>query len=261
MRDRMSLLPFHAFMVRLQKFLSEAGVASRRAAERIILDGRVSLNGGVVRELGTKVRPESDKVAVDGKPVKPKAKLYVALHKPRGVLCTRQDELGRPVIGDLLPREWTSLYSVGRLDRESEGLIFLTNDGEFSLRMTHPRYGVRKRYVVGLTGAVPENMARRLTVGVEHEGETLRADRAWVHTSTKSRSVVEVELTEGKNREVRRMFEVLGLEVERLQRVQIGPVKLGDLRRGKWRTLNAGEIRSLTADSGAERGSPMARSK
>lgn len=236
---------FHTCMVRLQKFLAEAGVASRRASELIILEGRVAINGQVVRELGAKVSPGADTVSLDGKAIKTKSKLYVALNKPRGFLCTRQDEQGRRVIGELLPREWTNLYSVGRLDRESEGLIFLTNDGDFSLHLTHPRYGVRKRYVVGLAGTVPDDMAKRLTAGVEHEGEHLRAERSWVYSATKARSVVEVELTEGKNREVRRMFEALGMEVERLQRVQIGPIKLGDLKQGKWRTLNPVEVRSL----------------
>ncbi len=234
-------------MVRLQKYLADAGVASRRASELVILEGRVAINGKIVRELGAKVSPGADTVSLDGKALKTKAKLYVALNKPRGFLCTRQDEQGRRVIGDLLPREWTNLYSVGRLDRESEGLIFLTNDGDFSLHLTHPRYGVRKRYVVGLAGAVPDDMAKRLIAGVEHEGEQLRAERAWVYSATKARSVVEVELTEGKNREVRRMFEALGMQVERLQRVQIGPIKLGDLKQGKWRTLNPVEVRSLMA--------------
>ncbi len=210
------------------------------------------VNGVVVRELGAKVTPGVDRVSLDGKALKTRAKLYVALHKPRGFLCTRQDEQGRRMIGDLLPKEWTNLYSVGRLDRESEGLIFLTNDGDFSLHLTHPRFGVRKRYVVSLAGSVPEDMTRRLTAGVEHEGEHLRAERAWVYSVTKAHSVVEVELTEGKNREVRRMFEALGMEVERLQRVQIGPIKLGDLKQGKWRTLSAVEVRSLMAGPSEE---------
>lgn len=249
MRDRVFLAIFCYPMVRLQKVLAEAGVASRRSSEVIILEGRVMINGTVVRELGAKVNPGSDIVSLDGKALKPKTKLYIALNKPRGFLCTRQDEQGRRVIGDLLPREWSNLYSVGRLDRESEGLIFLTNDGDFSLHLTHPRYGVRKRYVVGLVGAVPDDMAKRLTAGLEHEGEHLRAQRAWVYSVTKAHSVVEVELTEGKNREVRRMFEALGMEVEHLRRVQIGPIKLGDLKQGKWRTLNPIEVRSLMQGS------------
>ena len=142
-------LPF-----RLQKFLAEAGVASRRAAEQFILDGRIAVNGQTVRQLGTKVDPVHDKVAVDGKPVRVRKKLYVALHKPAGCVCSHADELGRPTIYDLLPKEWQIVHSVGRLDFNSEGLIFLTNDGQFALRLTHPRYGVRKKYVATIEGEV-----------------------------------------------------------------------------------------------------------
>src|SRR5512140_1325846 len=134
-------------MVRLQKYLAEAGVASRRAGEHFILEGRVSVNGEPVRQLGTKVDPLHDKVAVDGKPIKAKRKIYLALHKVKGTVCSRADEHQRPTIYELLPSEWSHLHSVGRLDYATEGLIFLTNDGEFSLRLTHPRYGVRKKYI------------------------------------------------------------------------------------------------------------------
>ena len=122
--------------IRLQKYLSEAGVASRRAGEALIRAGKVEVNGQVVRVLGTKIDPASDEVAVDGVPIQPRRKLYLAVHKPRGHVCTRRDEKGRPLLGDLLPKEWRHCYPVGRLDRESEGLIFVTNDGEFALRMT-----------------------------------------------------------------------------------------------------------------------------
>jgi len=130
--------------VRLQKFLADAGVASRRAGEQFILEGRVEVNGQVVRLLGVKVDPVHDKVRVDGKPVQSKRKLYIALNKPKGCVCSRKDEFERPTIYELLPKEWNNLYSVGRLDYDTEGLIFLTNDGQFALRLTHPRYGVRK---------------------------------------------------------------------------------------------------------------------
>src|SRR5438874_1497925 len=124
-------------VVRLQKFLADSGVASRRASEQFILDGRVAVNGKIVRLLGTKIDPVHDRVTVDGKPVRPKKKLYLALNKPRGYVCSRSDERGRKTIYELIPKEWTSVYSVGRLDYGSEGLIFLTNDGEFSLHLTH----------------------------------------------------------------------------------------------------------------------------
>src|SRR5438270_741325 len=141
-------------MVRLQKFLAEAGVASRRASEQVIREGRVSVNGETVTELGSKVDPGHDRVVVDGKPVKSKRKIYIALNKPRGLVCSKKDELARPTIYELLPKEWGHLNSVGRLDFNSEGLIFLTNDGEFSLHLTHPRYGVHKKYVAMVEGRV-----------------------------------------------------------------------------------------------------------
>jgi 23S rRNA pseudouridine2605 synthase len=231
--------------VRLQKFLAEAGVASRRASEKLILDGHVSVNGAVVCLLGSKVDPDHDKVTVDGKPVRSQKKIYVALHKPRGCVCSRKDEHDRQTIYELLPKEWTSVYSVGRLDFASEGLLFLTNDGEFALRLTHPRYGVRKRYVVTVEGRVDAAMLDEFTRGVYHDGEKLKAERAWLVSEGKSVSVVELELSEGKNREVRRLFEKKRLVVRRLVRVQIGKIKLAELKPGRWRTLTPTEIKTL----------------
>jgi 23S rRNA pseudouridine2605 synthase len=227
--------------VRLQKFLADAGVASRRAAEQIILDGRVAVNGRVVRLLGTKVASLHDKVSVDGKPVRERKKLYIALHKPVGYVCSHKDELGRRTVYELLPKEWQIAHTVGRLDFNSEGLIFLTNDGEFALHLTHPRYGVRKRYVATLDGAVEQQMLDKFVRGVFHSGEKLQAESA----RQISRNTVELELSEGKNREVRRLFESQGLTVERLQRTQIGKIKLGELKTGRWRALTETEIRTL----------------
>lgn len=231
--------------VRLQKFLADAGIASRRASEQIILEGRVSVNGQTVRELGSKVDPLHDRVSLDGRAVKVKRKLYLAVNKPPGYICSRDDPENRKTVHALLPKEWTNLYSVGRLDFKSEGLIFYTNDGEFSLRLTHPRYGVRKKYLVTVKGEVTLEQIRSLQKGIFHEGEVLKAEAGRILKSNQSHSIVELTLTEGKNREVRRMFESLGFEVERLQRVQIGPVKLGQLPKGKWRTLTEPEIKSL----------------
>jgi 23S rRNA pseudouridine2605 synthase len=231
--------------VRLQKFLAEAGIASRRASEKIILAGRVAVNGRTVNELGAKVEPPGDRVTVDGAPVRVRRKMYVALNKPRGYICSRRDDLRRRTIGTLLPREWDNLHSVGRLDLDSEGLIFLTNDGEFSLHLTHPRYGVRKKYLATVTGRVESDILDRFTRGVEHEGENLKAEKARILSANNSNSLVELELAEGKNREVRRLFESQGLEVNRLVRTQIGKIKLGELPSGKWRTLTESEIKSL----------------
>ncbi|SPE54551.1 Uncharacterized RNA pseudouridine synthase aq_1464 [Verrucomicrobia bacterium] len=231
--------------MRLQKFLAEAGVASRRASEAIIVAGRVAVNGKTVSELGTKIEPGHDRVTVDGKPVRGKRKLYVAVNKPPGLVCSRQDELGRPTIYELLPREWGHLHTVGRLDYLSQGLIFLTNDGDFSLHLTHPRYGVRKRYLATVQSRVRPEVLRQFTTGIWHEGEKLIALKAKLLSGGKSQSVVEVEMAEGKYHEVRRLFQSQGLPVKTLERVQIGKIKLGELPSGKWRTLTDAEIRSL----------------
>ena len=230
--------------VRLQKFLADAGVASRRAGERFILDGRVAVNGEVIRKLGAKVDPGHDKVTVDGQAVRAKRKLYIALHKPPGCVCSHKDEAGRRTVYDLLPKEWQIAHTVGRLDFASEGLIFLTNDGQFALRLTHPRFGVRKIYTATVDGAVEVEMLQRFTRGIFHGGEKLKAERARLV----SRDTVELELREGRNREVRRLFESQGLAVKRLQRTQIGPIKLGELKPGRWRVLTETEIKTLVSD-------------
>lgn len=232
-------------MVRLQKFLADAGLASRRACEQFIVDGRVEINGRKVNELGTRVDPAHDRVLLDGAPVKAKRKLYVALNKPRGFLCSRTDSSNRRCAGDLLPKEWSNLYSVGRLDYDSEGLLFFTNDGEFCLRLTHPRHGVRKQYRVTVEGRLDPAMLGKLKRGVLSGGEQLKAERVRLIAANSSHSVAEVELVEGRNREIRRMFESLGLKVDQLRRTQIGRIKLGELPAGKWRTLSPAEVKSL----------------
>jgi 16S rRNA U516 pseudouridylate synthase RsuA-like enzyme len=158
-------------VVRLQKVLAQAGIASRRASERIIAAGRVTVNGTVVTEMGAQVEPGRDEVAVDGRGVRPKTRRYVALNKPRGYICSRAAGEDRRRIGDLLPREWNDLFSVGRLDYQSEGLIFLTNDGDFCLKLTHPRYGITKTYVATVEGRVQPETVRKFTRGLMSEGE------------------------------------------------------------------------------------------
>jgi 23S rRNA pseudouridine2605 synthase len=232
-------------VVRLQKFLAEAGVASRRAGERMILQGRIAVNGQPVRELGCKVDPARDEVAVDGEPVRVRRKIHVAINKPPGCVCTRSDPEGRRTITQLLPPEWQHLFPVGRLDYESEGLIFLTNDGEFCLRLTHPRYGVRKVYQATVEGRVNPALLAQAGRGVTEGGERLKTEGARLLSCNNTRSVVEVVLAEGKNREIRRLLGALGWTVERLVRVQIGRIKLGNLPPGRWRTLTEPEIESL----------------
>jgi 23S rRNA pseudouridine2605 synthase len=233
--------------MRLQKYLAESGVASRRASEEVILAGRVAVNGQIVQTLGTKIRPGSDLIEVDGQPVRVRRKLYIALNKPPGFLCTRKDPLERQTVADLLPREWQHLSSVGRLDRESEGLLFLTNDGQFSLHLTHPRYGIRKVYRATVEGRVEPQMLRKFLAGIEDAGEMLKAEKARIISANNSHSIVELELAEGRHREVRRLFASQELNVIRLQRIQIGPIKLGELPPGKWRSLTEPEIKSLLA--------------
>jgi len=235
-------------MVRLQKFLADAGVASRRAGEQFILSGRVAVNGQIVRELGSKVDAERDQVTVDGQAVQAQKLVYIALNKPAGCVCSRKDEQGRPTIYEWIPREWRTVQTVGRLDFNSEGLIFLTNDGQFALCLTHPRYGVRKKYLATVEGEVTPAMLELFQRGVFYEGERLKALSAKLVSGTRARSVVELELGEGKNREVRRLFESQAVTVKKLQRTQIGKIKLGELKPGKWRTLNTVEIKTLTSN-------------
>lgn len=237
-------------LVRLQKYLADAGVASRRAAERLIIEGKVTVNGQQVNELGSRVDPEAAKVEVNGERVRPRRKIYAVLHKPRGFICTRNDPEKRPIVLELLPKEWGILHPVGRLDCWSEGLLFLTNDGDFTLRLTHPRFGVKKRYVARVIGNVHHQQLKAFTEGVRDGGELLRAESARLVSANNSHSVIELELAEGRNREVRRMFELIGFEVERLQRVQIGKIKLGELPVGKWRVLTPPEIKSLLQGAG-----------
>lgn len=235
-------------MLRLQKFLADAGVASRRAAERMILDGRISVNGKKTTELGTKVNSPRDEVAVDGNPVRAKRKLYLAINKPPGFVCTKSDPEKRRIVTDLLPVDKRHVQTVGRLDRGSEGLLLLTNDGEFSLRMAHPRFGVCKTYVVIVTGKVPRDLPAKLVKGMRDRGEFLSARSAKILATNNTHSTFELDLTEGKNREVRRLLSAFGFHVERLIRIRIGKLKLEDLPPGKWRTLTETEIKSLLAE-------------
>lgn len=231
--------------VRLQKFLADAGVASRRAAEQIILSGRVQVNGQTVNQLGVKVDLLHDHVLLDGQKIKSRKRLYIALNKPRDYLCTCKDPQHRQTVAQLLPKEWNNLYPVGRLDLDSEGLLLLTNDGEFCLHLTHPRYGVRKTYVATVLGRFEPALIPKLTAGITVEGDVLRAEKVRLLNHNNTHSVLELVLTEGKNREVRRLLSALGYTVDRLQRIQIGCVKLGELPEGRWRTLTESEIKSL----------------
>ena len=239
--------------MRLQKFLARAGVASRRASERLIADGRVTVDGEPVTRPGSTVDP-SQCVEVDGRRVEIPAPRWLALHKPPGSLCTRTDPAGRPTIYDLLDDADRSLFHVGRLDYMSEGLLLLTNEGELANRLLHPSTGVRRRYDVGLVAPVPSDVPAALRRGVELEDGAARALAAgWSSSSTRTDPVVELELAEGRNREIRRMMQALDLRVRYLKRTSFGPVTLGDLAPRRTRVLSDDEVRALERlVSGAE---------
>lgn len=238
--------PQAAAPVRLQAFLARAGVASRRAAEGLITAGRVAVNGAVVTELGTKVSPDRDEVTVDGAAVAIAATAWIALHKPRGYVTTRNDPAGRRTVYDLLPTELHTLFHVGRLDRQSEGLLLLTNEGPIANRLLHPRYGVDKEYVATVEGEITWSALDRLVEGVEVEGERMRAETAEVlHGAESGHTRLRLVLREGRYREVRRMLESLGHPVTKLTRRRFGPIRLGRLARGKWRYLEPAEIEGL----------------
>lgn len=231
---------------RLQKILSQAGVSSRRAAEEMIRTGRVTVNGKTVTELGTKANPWTDRIAVDGKPLRHQAPpVYILLHKPVGVVTTLDDPAGRPTVRDLLKGIRTRVFPVGRLDYHSAGLLLLTNDGGLALQLTHPRYGVRKTYQVKVKGEPQPNQLATLAAGVRlPDGQTNPAE---VHVLRRrdQKAWLSITLAEGKNRQVRRMCEAVGLPVEKLVRVAFGGLKLSNLAPGQWRHLEPEEIALL----------------
>jgi pseudouridine synthase len=235
---------------RLQKYLAHAGVASRRHAEEMIEAGAVTVNGQVVRELGTRVDPAVDEVRVRGKVVRPAEDyLYILLNKPADTVTTASDPQGRRTVLDLLPEEWRTrrVYPVGRLDRDSEGLLLLTNDGEFALRLTHPRYAPAKEYAALVGGRPSLGALDRLARGILLPGETRPSApaRAWLMRSQGDATWVGIELHEGRNRQVRRMLEAIGHPAVRLRRVRIGPLTLGTLPSGKARLLTPREVEQL----------------
>jgi 23S rRNA pseudouridine2605 synthase len=229
--------------VRLQKFLSQAGVASRRRAEELITAGRVSVNGTVVRELGTRVHATRDVVEVDGELVREARTEWYALHKPRGYLSTRNDPEGRATLYDLVPPAMRRLFYVGRLDYDSEGLVLLTNDGDTAHRMLHPSFGTEREYEVDLVRNVDPSLVERLLEGVELDDGPARAES--VRSSGPKRLVL--VLKEGRKREVRRMIAAAGHDVARLRRTRYGAVALGPLAPGAWRRLDQTEIEALHA--------------
>lgn len=237
--------------MRLQKFLSECGVASRRKSEELISMGKVKVNGRIA-QIGDKINPKRDTVTVSGKRVvSSKNKYYIMLHKPRGFVTTLSDEMDRKCVADLVKDIPERIYPVGRLDKDSEGLLLMTNDGDFANAMMHPKHHVPKTYRVTVRQNVTENMVDQLAVGIVIEGRKTATADVRVLLKEDTRTVLEIILYEGRNREIRKMCESLGLEVIRLKRTQFGSVKLGMLAQGKYRELTPEEVHKLMASSGA----------
>jgi pseudouridine synthase len=231
---------------RLNRFLSRCGLASRRKADELIAAGRVSVDGQVVRELGRTLDPESARVAVDGKPVRPPARFrHYAFNKPAGCLCSRGDPYGRPTIYHLLPESLQGLKYVGRLDFDTEGLLLLTDDGCLIERLTHPKYGLKRTYLALVQGSLADSDLAPLRRGITFEGHSYRPAEAMVLRRSPAESEVRVEIREGQKREVRMMFRALGRRVLRLRRVDFGPVSLGSLQPGGFRPLSARELACL----------------
>jgi 23S rRNA pseudouridine2605 synthase len=232
--------------IRLQKVLAAAGVGSRRACEELIAAGRVSVNGRVVTELGTRVDPATAVVSVDGNRIKTRDDLvYLALNKPRGVLSAMSDSRGRRTVADLVADRPERLFHVGRLDADSEGLLLLTNDGELAHRLMHPAFGVAKTYLATVPGPVRRDVGRRLRAGVELEDGPVQVDGFRVVQTSGERAIVEVVLHEGRKHIVRRLLDAVGHPVERLVRTAIGPVRLGGQKAGSVRELTAAELAAL----------------
>lgn len=233
--------------MRLQKYMAECGVASRRRAEEMILKGKVSVNGVVISQMGVQVE-DGDEVRVEGKLIRPEAqKRYVMYHKPAGEVTTVSDPEGRAAVLDHFRDYPVRLYPVGRLDYDSEGLLLLTNDGALTERMLHPSHLVEKTYLARVTGQVSMDSVRQLRAGVMLDDHKTAPAKVRIIKEETFATVVLVTIHEGRNRQVRRMFEALGHRVLQLRRVKFGPLELGDLPRGQWRELTAEEVRRLHA--------------
>jgi pseudouridine synthase len=238
--------------VRINRYLAAAGIGSRRAVEDLVRTGRVVVNGEIERDLARRIGL-GDAVAVDGRPVGREAPVHVLLHKPGGVVTTARDPQGRRTVLDLVDAG-ARLFPVGRLDRDTTGALILTNDGELAHRLMHPRHEVEKTYVATLRGEVPEDAVRRLAAGVDLDGRPTAPARVSVIERHPDRTVLEIVLREGRNRQVRRMAEVVGHPALALHRPRYGPVGLGRLRPGGWRALTARELADLRSAAGLARG-------
>ncbi|MEK9736746.1 MAG: pseudouridine synthase, partial [Candidatus Nanopelagicales bacterium] len=230
--------------IRLQKVLAQAGLGSRRACEELIAQGRVEVDGRVVREQGLRVDPLRANIRVDGERVPTAPDLIVlALNKPRGVVTTMSDDLGRPCVGDYVSDRTERLFHIGRLDSDTEGLLLLTNDGVLAQQLSHPSHGVPKTYIALVPGPIPREVGRKLREGIELEDGPAKVDSFGIVEATPNQALVEVVLHEGRNHIVRRLLDAVGHPVEELVRTQIGPIRLGQLRPGRYRAITGAELR------------------
>ena len=233
-------------MLRLQKFLADCGVASRRGAEALIKEGRVRVNGEVIREMGVKVDEENDIIEFDGERLKPQNKMiYIMLNKPEGFVTTVSDDKGRDTVMSLVSEIPARIYPVGRLDYDTEGLLLLTNDGELTYKITHPKNNIEKTYVAEVTGNIGMDTILSLRNGVYLDGVRTSPAKVEVVGATRLGTKLEITIHEGRNRQVRRMFEAFGCIVKKLKRTEEAGLKLGHLPLGKWRRLSESEINML----------------
>ncbi len=237
--------------------MAAMGAASRRASEKLILEGRVSVNGQIVNSLGFKVNPELDEVFVDGRKLKKPRLVYLLMNKPKGCVCTMRDPQRRRTVMEFLPETTENLKPVGRLDFNTEGLLIFTNDGEFIQRMTHPKHGIEKSYVATVLGKIEDKQIERLRKGVILDGRrTAPAKLVRLSGSPQPKNdKVEITIHEGRNRQVRRMFEAVGAKVIELKRTKIGFLTIGNLKPGECRLLKAPEVQRLMRIGGASSGS------
>lgn len=231
---------------RLQKILSRAGISSRRAAEKIILEGRVTVDGKIISELGTKADAEKNKICVDGKILNfDEEKIYLLLNKPKNFLCTAKDDRGRKTVLDLVPEISARIYPVGRLDFDSEGLILLTNDGELTNLLLHPKFKIKKTYRAKIFGDLTEEKIKKLRAGVELDDGLTAPTEVFLISREKIFSVVEITIHEGRNRQIRRMFAAVGCEVKKLKRIKFANLTLKGVGVGKFRRLTSAEVTEL----------------
>ena len=237
--------------IRLQKALSAAGVSSRRKAEEMMLQGRVKVNGKVVRELGRRVDPQRDSVMVDGRPIQlDPDRIYLAFHKPKGIVSTMEDEFGRPCLADFFTH-YDRVFNVGRLDQDTSGILLMTNDGDLANQLAHPSYEVEKLYFAKVRGKIQKTELQRLRDGVKLEDGLQKADSVKLIDQNNIESLVELTLHSGKNRIVRRMLDAVGHEVIELTRKSFGPLRLGPMKPGQVRELGKLEVSSLMEAAGS----------